>query len=50
MSILGNETQILIYSSMLDSMRIAVNKIKNDMGILEAYITVPAIYLKRIIG
>ena len=27
-----------------------VKKIKNDLGIVEAYITIPAIYLKRIIG
>jgi len=35
---------------MLEVMSDVVKKIKNDLGIVEAYITVPAIYLKKIIG
>lgn len=31
-------------------MQEVVKTIKNEMGIVEAYITIPAIYLKRIIG
>lgn len=31
-------------------MQEVVKIIKNEMGIVEAYITIPAIYLKRIIG
>lgn len=31
-------------------MQEVVKALKNDMGIVEAYVTIPAIYLKRIIG
>ncbi|KAL4434986.1 hypothetical protein ABPG74_017742 [Tetrahymena malaccensis] len=50
LSILGNDQQITIFTEIIDSMQEVVKQIKNEMGIVEAYITIPAIYLKRIIG
>jgi len=49
-TITGNNTQIKQLKKLFDIMNKSVMSLRKDMGIFEATVSIPAIFLKRVVG
>lgn len=49
-SVIGNEEQIAMFERIVNVTNDIINELQVEMGITEAYMAIPAIFLKKILG